>query len=280
MVTSTDRTRLAVYTAGPVDAPLLLLVHGWAQSAACWRHQFDDGRLTSAFRVAALDLRGHGASDKPAAGYDDPEPWADDLAAVLDAALDANAQPGGKAVLVGWSYGGLVIGDYLSVHGTHRTAGVLLTGAITGLGRGVRAGRIGPVMRAALPDALDEDPAVAAPALRAFVDGMSPRLPAAERQELLQAALDTPPHVRRALFDRTVDRPWTAQLPVLVQHGTADPVVDASTAEHHLDVIKNAEADWWPGAGHALFAEDPARFDRTLDSFARRCTADRERMTT
>jgi pimeloyl-ACP methyl ester carboxylesterase len=279
-VVGADGTRLAVHAAGPARAPLVLLVHGWAQSARCWHRQLDDPGLTGELRVAAVDLRGHGCSDRPARGYHDPAAWAGDLHAVLTAVTHR------PAVLVGWSYGGLVIADYLASHGTGRTAGVLLVGAITGLGRGVAAGRIGPVMRAALPDALSDDPQVAVPALGEFVRSMTAApVDGAQQQAMLAAALDTPPRVRAALFDRRVDGAHLVGAitrgprPVLVQHGSADGVVDPSTARHHLATVPGAEADWWAGTGHLPFVEDPPRFGRTLLSFARQCSADRERMT-
>jgi non-heme chloroperoxidase len=279
VVASTDGTGLVVHAAGPPSAPLVLLVHGWAQSARCWRRQVDDPSLTGEFRLAAVDLRGHGRSERPARGYGDPAAWAGDLHAVLTALTDR------PAVLVGWSYGGLVIADYLARHGTDRAAGVLLVGAITGIGRGVAAGRVGPAMRAALPDALAEDPAVAVPALGAFVRSMSALpLAGADEQAMLAAALDTPPRVRAALFDRHADGAGFAGAidrdprPVLVLHGTEDAVVDPSTAEHHLATVPGAWAEWWTGTGHLPFAEDPQRFGRTLLAFARQCTSDRERM--
>lgn len=277
-VAAADRTRLAVYATGPPRAPLVLLVHGWAQSARCWHRQLDDPSLTGELRVAAVDLRGHGCSDRASGGYDDPATWAGDLHAVLTALTT------GPAVLVGWSYGGLVIADYLAHRGTGGTAGVLLTGAITGIGRGVAAGGIGPVMRAALPAALADDPATAVPALATFAASITARrLDGAEEQAMLAAALVTPPRVRAALFDRHTDgAPLVAALhrqprPVLVQHGTEDPVVDPATARHHLATLPGAEADWWVGTGHLPFVEDPARFNRTLLRFATRCisTADR-----
>lgn len=55
---------LAVTVAG--EGPLILCVHGWPELAYSWRHQMtyfaDRG-----FAVAALDVRGYGASAKPAA---------------------------------------------------------------------------------------------------------------------------------------------------------------------------------------------------------------------
>ncbi|HEY0637048.1 MAG TPA: alpha/beta hydrolase [Pseudonocardiaceae bacterium] len=259
----------------------MLLVHGWAQSAACWSGQLDDAALTGRLRLAAVDLRGHGSSDAPADGYDDPARWADDLWAVR------LALGGGPVVLAGWSYGGLVIADHLARCGTADVDGVLLVGAITGLGRGVAAGRIGPVMRAALPAALSSDPAVARPALDTFVRGMTPApLSPSTTSALVDASMAVPPHVRAALFDRVADGGGlvgalgTGGPPVLVQHGTADPVVQVATAEHHLRVLPEAEADLWEGAGHAPFLEDPARFGETLLAFVRRCRATRERMAT
>jgi haloacetate dehalogenase len=50
------------------SGPLLVLVHGWPQTSACWRHLI--GPLSSSYTVVAPDLRGYGASSKPAVGYD------------------------------------------------------------------------------------------------------------------------------------------------------------------------------------------------------------------
>lgn len=280
LVAGADGVRLAVYqTAAAAGLPVVLFVHGWAQSSWCWRRQLADQALTERFCLAAVDLRGHGGSDAPAGGYGEAAVWAADLAAVI-AAL-----PSRPVLLVGWSYGGLVIKDYLAAHGTAHVAGLLLAGAITGIGRGQPAGRVGPVMRAALPAALDEDPAVAVPALTAFVRGMTPRpLPGEDAQRLIGIALATPSRVRAALFDRSADGisqiAGVESLPVLVLHGTEDRVVDPSTAEHHLATIPGARADWWRGTGHLPFVEDEQRFAATLVSFAQRCYRHRERIST
>jgi pimeloyl-ACP methyl ester carboxylesterase len=74
------RTHVAL--AGPDDAPPVLLVHGWPQSWWAWRHVIPT--LAERFRVIAVDLRGHGWSEAPAAGYD-KEQLASDMLAVLDA---------------------------------------------------------------------------------------------------------------------------------------------------------------------------------------------------
>jgi len=47
------------------SGPAILLVHGWPDSAYVWRHQIPI-LVNAGFRVIAPDLRGFGASDRPA----------------------------------------------------------------------------------------------------------------------------------------------------------------------------------------------------------------------
>lgn len=87
--------------AGPAPGAPVLLVHGLASNARLWDGVRSalaaDGR-----HVAAVDLRGHGRSDKPANGYDF-ETIAADLVAVLDhLGYD-------EAVVAGQSWGGNVV---------------------------------------------------------------------------------------------------------------------------------------------------------------------------
>lgn len=84
---------------GSAGAPPVLLVHGAGGHAHWWCHiapQIAAGR-----HVLALDLSGHGDSDRRAA-YP-REVWADEVFAVLD---DARAGP--DPVLVGHSMGGMI----------------------------------------------------------------------------------------------------------------------------------------------------------------------------
>jgi pimeloyl-ACP methyl ester carboxylesterase len=74
--------RVHVARAGPADAPPVMLVHGWPQNWWTWRHVIP--ALAEHFRVIAVDLRGHGWTEAPRAGYE-KEQLASDLLAVLDA---------------------------------------------------------------------------------------------------------------------------------------------------------------------------------------------------
>ena len=262
--------RLALRSAGPLDAPPIVLVHGWAQSSTVFTAQLASP-LAERFRLIAVDLRGHGDSDAPETGYGDPAQWAADIRAVLDYA-------GRPSVLLGWSYGGLVITDYLRTFGVTDVAGLVYVGAITELGRGNRGGRVGPTMRGALPDVLSEDGEVAGAAMRAFVTGMSASKlasrPNALGTALLNEALRVPARVRAALFDRTVssgDVLAAVTVPTLVVHGDADAVVDIDAGRFTAETVPGARLRVFEGVGHLPFLERPARFDELLGEFADEC---------
>ncbi|EHK86860.1 putative hydrolase or acyltransferase of alpha/beta superfamily protein [Saccharomonospora azurea SZMC 14600] len=271
-VVGASGVRIGVRVGGQRRAPAIVFVHGWAQSARVWDTQFADPEL-SRFHLLAPDLRGHGCSEVPEGGYDDPAAWADDLAAVLDLA-------GGDAVVVGWSYGGLVIADYLRTHGTRGLAGLVFVGAITEIGKGRPGGRVGPAMAGALPAALSDDVDVALPALTALGEGMAAQpVPGEVEQALLGTSLAVPPRVRRALFRRDIgsaDVLSAVDVPALVLHGTDDAVVDVTAGEYTAGKIEGASTRWWSGVGHLPFVESAREFDTTLRGFAEQAFDDAE----
>lgn len=98
-------SRFHVATAGPTDRgvrdagpPLIVLLHSFPEFWWAWRHQIAP-LAAAGYRVAALDLRGTGASDKPPSGYDMPTRTRD-VAGVIRS-LGAS-----RAVVVGHGWGG------------------------------------------------------------------------------------------------------------------------------------------------------------------------------
>jgi len=85
-----DGVQLAAYISGPRDAPPVVFVHGYPDSAAVWEPV--RALLESRYRVIAYDVRGAGASDAPRerAAYR-LERLAADLRAVADATCGARA---------------------------------------------------------------------------------------------------------------------------------------------------------------------------------------------
>jgi pimeloyl-ACP methyl ester carboxylesterase len=139
---------IAYQAAGPVDGPPIVLLHGLASDSDTWDRAVA-ALATHGLRVYAVDLIGHGRSDKPVGGYllDD---FADSLAGVLDA-LDLPT-----ATLCGHSLGG-AIAVHFGVRHPGRIDRLVLV-ASGGLGREVH-----PVLRAA---SLPVAPAVLDLALR------------------------------------------------------------------------------------------------------------------
>jgi rifampin ADP-ribosylating transferase len=84
-------------SAGPADAAPVVLLHAWGES----RRSFDRllPLLPRTIHSVAMDLRGHGDADKPAAGYSLAE-----VAADVTAFMDAAGVP--HAVMLGSSSGG------------------------------------------------------------------------------------------------------------------------------------------------------------------------------
>lgn len=99
---SANGARFHVAVAGPqsAQAPRIVLLHSVPQLWWTWRHQIT-ALADAGYRVAAMDLRGHGASDKPPQGYDMPN-LTRDVAGVI------RALGAGQAIVIGHGLGGTV----------------------------------------------------------------------------------------------------------------------------------------------------------------------------
>ena len=110
--------RLHVDDGGSGGVPVVF-VHSFAGSGQQWRAQLD--HLRPERRAVAIDLRGHGQSEAPAAGGYSVDALADDIGAVVDELkLD-------RFVLVGHSMGGAAATAYVGKH-PDRVAGLVLVG--------------------------------------------------------------------------------------------------------------------------------------------------------
>ena len=267
-VTGGGGTKLHVREWGRRDAPPILFVHGWSQHHLAFRRQFES-TLADAFRLVALDLRGHGMSEAPAdvAAYSSRDLWADDIAAVI-------AQRGlQKPVIVAWSYGGYVVSNYLAKHGDGGVAGVNYAGWSVVVGE-PEPRFVGPGFYDIHAGSISEDMPTAIAAMRRFVHNcLGGPIPPEDLETILAFKGMTPRFTRYALTQHPhVDyAPVLAKLkvPVLISHGTGETVALPSAAEYALKHCPSARLSWYEGAGHAPFLEDPARFNRELAAFVR-----------
>ena len=164
-----------------------------------------------------------------------------------------------RPALVGWSYGGFVICDYLRAYGDDAISAINLVGAAVTLNE--RFDDIGPAFLANAPAGADPDLPTRITALRRFWHAMTAGpLDPAELETGLCGSISVPPQVLGALISRQIDSDDVLSrlgVPVLVTHGRRDQIVLPSMAEHILRACPTATASWYDGAGHAPFIEDP-----------------------
>jgi non-heme chloroperoxidase len=262
-VKTPDGLTISAQEWGNPAGPEILLIHGFAQSHLSWIRQVNSG-LTKEFRIITYDLRGHGNSDKPLdkAPYHDNQAWADEVKAVMDAAGLK------RPVLVGWSYAGRVISDYVTTHGPDKLAGINFVDASIKFFPEL----VGENLKN-LPIMGSEDLATNIAATRAFVRGCFEKQPTAEDFEImLSFNMMVPPKVRVNLGGRPLDATEVMSkltIPVLVTHGDKDRNSKLGTAQYTAKTIPGAKLSVYEGIGHAPFYEDATRFNAELAAFVR-----------
>jgi pimeloyl-ACP methyl ester carboxylesterase len=271
-VTGGGGLRLHVREWGKADGPSILFIHALSQNHLCWAKQYESA-LADEFRLVAYDLRGHGMSEAPLEPehYTDDRLWADDVAAIVEQLrLD-------RPVLVGWSYGAFVIGDYVRAYGQDRIAAIAFVGGAVKLGESAFGTLIGPGFLDHFVDLTADDLPTSIRAVRAFVRELTAKpLSADDFETALAWHMVVPARIRACLAAREIDLDdvlQTLEVPLLVAHGRADSIVLPAMAEHMLATSPVAEASWYEDAGHAPHLEDPERFNRELAAVARRVRA-------
>jgi pimeloyl-ACP methyl ester carboxylesterase len=266
-VRAPDGTRLAAQEWGNRSGPEILFVHGVLQSHLSFAKQVR-GPLAHEFRIITFDLRGHGASDKPAGAeaYLDGRIWADDVRAVMAAAGLR------RPVLSGWSLGGLVIANYLKAHGDDALAGLHFVDALV-----KRAPEFAglPRNRPFLPASASVDLATRVDGLRGFLRScfeVQPDAEEFERMLAVQAEVPQPvlAHILRGIPLDAEDALRAVKVPTLVTHGALDGQISVRIAGFTRSLVQHAEVSIHDGIGHAPFFEAPERFDMELAAFVRR----------
>ena len=189
-----DGVEIVLEETGNPQGREILFIHGFSVSRLCWTKQLR-GPLARDFRMVAYDLRGHGESGKPAdpAAYRDGRRWADELAAVIEAAEMR------KPVLVAWSYAGRIVADYLRHFGTGAIAGLNIVGAKTNSDPAFNAPLLAPHQLGMASGDLDTN----VRSTIAFVEACARQWDASDFLQCVAAAMVVPPYVRAALLGRS-----------------------------------------------------------------------------
>ena len=266
-------TPLNVVEAGSKVGKEILFIHGVSQSYLSWRAQLASDQLQG-FRMVAFDLRGHGNSAKPwtSKDYDQSALWADDVAAVIA------SKKLEKPVVVAWSYGGIVLMDYIRRYGSADIAAINLvanTGALIdriedpkSSDATIMSQMIANQVRQQSPD-IEENLA----SVRFSVPLLTgTNLGEAWRQETLMVTMMTPSYVRRALAGRKIDNKDLAgslsDIPILLSYGGKDGSVTDPMVEKFRSISRQTITSKYDNIGHSPFAEDSERFNKELLEFA------------
>jgi len=255
----------------PSGAPILF-IHGYCQSHLSWLGQLE-GPLAEEFRLVAMDLRGHGRSGAPASltDFGESQRWAEDVDAVLrEFELD-------RAVLVGWSYGGFLLTDFVRHFGQDRVAGLHFVAALPGMGYPTAGALVGPALRELGRPLVSEDLLERIEATRTFVHRLARKaLPAEVVERTVAYNMLVAPDVRRAVLARHIhndDVLSGLRVPTWVSHGRADETVLFAAGELIAATVPGARLSAYGGVGHVPFLEDRDRFDRELAEFTRAANA-------
>jgi pimeloyl-ACP methyl ester carboxylesterase len=233
----------------------LVFVHGWTCNLNFWRKQIPD--FQSKTRVIAIDLPGHGASDKPQVSYS-----MDLFARAIDAVLtDAGVD---RAVLVGHSMGTPVVRQFYRNYPQKTLALVVVDGPLRPFGDAELMKRFIEPLRGAN---YKENAA-------RFIDGMlGPQTPADLRQEIKTAMLDTPQHVAVSAMDgMAAPEIWKQDkinVPVLVVLAKS-PFWTAETETFLRTIAPTLDFHMWDGVSHFLMMEKPKEFNDTLAAFIKK----------
>lgn len=239
--------RIAYDVAG--DGPLVVCAPGMGELRSVYRF-LAPGLVDAGYRVATMDLRGHGDSDATFSAYDDVAA-ATDLIALVE-------QLGGPAVLVGNSMGaGAAV--YAAAEEPDGVAGLVLIGPF------VRDIPIGVVQRLSFKLALLRPWGPAA--WNAYYGRLYPGRPPVDLDEhraRIRESLRRPGHWRAFVTTtHTSHAPAEARLnevraPALVVMGERDPDFPDPAAEARLIAGRlDGEVVMVPGAGHYPQAEYP-----------------------
>ena len=253
-VQAEDGTRIAYAESG--DGPPLVLVHGITEN----RHAWDPilPALAERWRVIAVDLRGHGESERRAP-YD-PVTLATDVQTVVKhLALD-------PPLMVGHSLGGVVV----SVYGGARypSRGIVNVDQPVALGAFKEALEpLTPMLRGSR-DEFDT-------AIGIVFQVLDGPLPVAERERLNALSSPEPDVVLGiwgTVFDTSAeeldllaaDLMSGTDVPYLSLHGT-DPGDDYP--DWLRAIVPSAEVEYWPETGHYPQLTDGDRFVQRLVAF-------------
>ena len=229
----------------------IVLVHGWGCNLGLWSQQVAE--LSKRGRVIALDLPGHGLSDKPEIKYD-----MDLFAAAIDAVMkDAGVE---RAVLVGHSMGTPVVRQFYRKYPQKTLALVIVDGGLRPFGtKEQREQFMAPLRGPGYKDVLTQ-----------MFNQMGATLSDVDKERVKSSFRNTPqPVLVSAMESMAVDSLYETDkinVPVLAVLAKS-PYWPADTEQFLRSLAPDLEYQMWDGVSHFLFLDKPKEFDAAVIAF-------------
>jgi len=228
----------------------LIFVHGWTCNADFWRPQME---AFTSVREIAIDLPGHGLSDKPHVDYTMAY-FARSIEAVM---RDAGVK---RAVLVGHSMGAPVIREFYRLYRDQTIALVLVDGSLRLF-----------FSRAQMDQFLNQLRSNYSTAAPQMVDGILGALKDEKlKKEIRTVMLSAPDYVAVSAMEGMADEKNYKTDPIMV------PVLAVlaksqfwppDTETFFRSLAPELEYHMWDGVSHFLMMEKPQEFNETLRDF-------------
>ena len=227
----------------------LILIHGWTCSADFWKDSFF---AFPKYRVIAIDLPGHGQSDKPKLDYT-MQYFARSIEAVMK---EAKVE---KAVLVGHSMGTPVIRQFYRTYPEQTLGLVIVDGPLKPFGPKAQMEKFFEAMFA---NYQEQGPK--------FIDGLLGPVRADIRPSIRAVMVTTPDYVSisamKAMLDDAI---WTddkINVPVLAIMAK-NPMYPPNIEDGYRAVAPKLEFHMWAGVSHFLMMEKPKEFNESVSAF-------------
>jgi len=254
--TTSDGVRLHYLEAG--RGHTIVFVPGWDMPAWIWQRQIDI--FSRGYHVIAFDPRSQGDSEIAPSGHEPFRRGEDIGELIAQVSLD-------PVLVVGWSLGVLDTLAYVHEQGDRRLSGLVLIDNSVGEDPApVPALPMRPLARVHRRFSREE-------VMRRFVRGMflTPQ-PEDFLDRLTETALRTPPAVSAALLAYPVPRSYWKEAiystfkPILyvVRPHLEEQAANLETRHPGVETVVFGDA------GHALFIDQPARFDAVMQDFIQR----------
>lgn len=229
----------------------VVLIHGWTCNLDNWREQIPE--LSKRNRVIALDLPGHGQSDKPEIKY-----TMDLFANAVDAVMrDAKVD---HAVLVGHSMGTPVARQFYRKYPQKTLAIVIVDGGLRLFGtKEMRDGFLAMFRSPGYKESGGQ-----------MLSQMMANLPAAEQERGKASFANTPQYVivgaMEAMGDEALYAPDKINVPVLAILAKS-PFWPADTEQFLHSLAPDLEFQMWEGVGHFVMLEKPKQLNDAVIAF-------------